>query len=127
MSERVYNLSYFLLEPQYTAAVRAALESKVKAGLFKKDKEVLALLHAFQQGKCTLDQAERILANVILVSRETSARITPANVGSLAVLNGAMRRLASTVQKLQQEEKDHPDAPEEEISVRVMTALRSEH
>lgn len=121
MTERVYNLQYFLREKEYVAAVRAALESKVKFGLFKKDKEVIALLHSFNEGKTTRDQAEHILAHVVVCAQKELQHVTPQTLGAASVLRGAMLRLGETVQLLQKAEKRWPDAPQEEISIKVMT------
>lgn len=120
MAQNLYDLKLMLVEKEYVAGVRAALESKVKIGLFKKDKEVVELLNAYNAGKATLDQAQRILARVVLLGNEMAAKPSAGSVGSFAILRGATRKLAEVVQGITEEEKARPDGDSDEITCRVL-------
>ena len=120
MAQNTYDLKLMLIEKEYVAAIRAALESKVKIGLFKKDKEVVELLKAYN-AEATLDQAQHILAHVILLGNETAAKPGAGSIGALAVLRGATRKLAEVVQGITEEEKACPNGDGKEITCRVLS------
>lgn len=91
--------------PEYSAAVKALFEQKIDqcSGLFSKRKAEKKMWQELQRkyddGPLSQEDAARIIAGLQDVSQEMQKRPRPADIGTLAIVRGACRKIAELVKE----------------------------
>lgn len=123
MQTRTYDLKIMLLN-DYVPTVRQALERQSKRGrLFGRDRKTAKLAEQFSRGEVTLEQAQEILALVIMECQQALEKPKASAIGHTSLLVGARNELAMAVKALTDCEKAHPDMDANGISCLALSQI----
>lgn len=122
MAENVYKLDWMLLK-EYVPAVERALEHHGTNRLLREGRKTAKLLNDFKFGSVTLEQAQEILALVILDCDKYLAKPGAGRIAETSLMVGARSDLAMAVQTIRECERDYPAEDNKFVETRVFSRI----
>lgn len=122
MEKTKYNIQMLLMQTEYQKAIRLALESRIRVGLFKKDKHMQTLLDGYSKGETTIDDAAEILMTVLNILQNGRPN-SLASLGGYAILRGASDTLSFVIKALMEKEEEFPDLPKSDIQIKALDRI----